>query len=195
MNYLAHLLLAGDDPQRQLGGFIADFVRGHVEILAQQYPSSVLQGIVEHRRIDSFSEGNPHFLTSRSRVSAQRRRVSGIIVDVAYDHFLSIHWDRFSSRPKSAFIQGVYRLLEENHELLPEKLREIAPRLIADDWLGSYRELWVLGVVFDRMSLRIKRTNSLGGALVEVEREYAGLEEDFLAFFQQAIAYIGENQS
>ncbi len=59
----------------------------------------------------------------------------------------------------------------------------MAPRMIAGDWLGSYRELNNLGLAFDRMSMRLKRTDALTGALHEVEREYDRLEADFLEFF------------
>jgi len=194
MNYLAHLLLAGDLPEHQLGGLIADFVRGRVESLARRYPAPVLQGIIDHRKIDSFTDAHPLFRQSRSRISPARRRVSGIIVDVVYDHFLSVHWERFSDYPRAAFIQSVYRLLEDNCALLPERLRLLAPRMIADDWLGGYRELAMIGRVFDRMSMRIRRSNNLAGALQEVEREYAGLEADFLAFFPQAVTYAGRGK-
>ena len=189
VNYLAHLLLAGDDPQHRLGGLIADFVRGRIETLAADYPAPVLRGIEDHRRLDSFSERHPAFLASRSRVSAERRRVAGIIVDVAYDHFLAIHWDRFSPQPRDDFIDAAYALLERHHRMLPERLQRIAPRMIADDWLGSYEELAVLGIVFDRMSNRLRRSNALAGALEEVERAYPRLEADFLAFFPEAMAY------
>ena len=194
MNYLAHLLLAGEDPQHRLGGFIADFVRGRAETLAVQYPAPVVRGIVEHRRIDSFSERHPRFRDSRARISPARRRVSGIIVDVAYDHFLSMHWARFCDQPRAEFIAAAYELLERHHGMLPERLQRIAPRMIAHDWLGSYGELEVLGVVFDRMSQRMRRSNSLAGALEEVEREYEKLEGDFLAFFPGAAAFVEDHR-
>jgi acyl carrier protein phosphodiesterase len=183
MNYLAHLLLAGENPEHRLGGLMADFVRGRIETLAQHYPEGVVQGIIDHRGIDSFTDTHPLFLTSRARISLQRRRVSGIIVDVAYDHFLSIHWSDFSNQSRIDFIQSVYCMLDEYADILPERLRAMAPRMIAGDWLGSYRELNNLGLAFDRMSMRLKRTDALTGALHEVEREYDRLEADFLEFF------------
>jgi acyl carrier protein phosphodiesterase len=189
MNYLAHLLLAGDNPQHQLGGFIADFVRGQLTTLASHYPGPVLKGIADHRKIDSFTDSHPVFYTSRMRVSPERRRVAGIIIDIAYDHFLSVHWDRFCATPRQEFISSAYRLLEENCDLLPERLRLIAPRMIDHDWLGSYRELRILGLAFDRMSQRMRRSNQLQGALVEVEREYQELENDFLRFFPAAMQF------
>jgi len=55
MNYLAHLLLAGENPEHRLGGLMADFVRGRIETLSQHYPEGVVQGIIDHRGIDSFT--------------------------------------------------------------------------------------------------------------------------------------------
>ncbi|MCG8427337.1 MAG: ACP phosphodiesterase [Chromatiales bacterium] len=181
--------MAGPVPEHRLGGLIADFVRGRIEMLAQSYPEPVLQGIIEHRKIDSFTDAHPLFLASRARISPSRRRVAGIIVDLAYDHLLSKHWQRFSDEPKAKFIQSVYQLLQDNHALLPERLQSMVPAMIAHDWLGSYEKLATLGLAFDRMSMRMKRTDALIGALGEVEREYEHLEKDFLAFFPEAITF------
>ena len=51
-----------------------------------------------HRRIDSFADTHPAFRRSRGRVSAARRRVAGIMVDMFYDHFLARHWGQFSGQ-------------------------------------------------------------------------------------------------
>lgn len=195
MNYLAHLLLAGDNPEHQLGGLIADFVRGRVETLAQYYPKPILKGVVDHRRIDSYTDAHPLFLQSRFRLSPERRRVSGVVIDIAYDHFLSVHWARYSDVSREAFIASAYQLLEENCINLPERLRKMAPYMIDGDWLGSYLELENIGIAYDRISDRLRRSNNLAGSLKEVEREYEGLESDFLGFFPQVMGFLKSTES
>ena len=62
--------------------------------------------------------------------------------------------------------------------------------MIKNNWLKSYRELNNLDEVFNRLSQRLKRTDALEGAVIEIEREYALLEKDFFRFFPEINAYI-----
>ena len=183
MNYLAHLLLAGNNTEHQLGGLIGDFTKGRIEALADVYPQEIVQGISLHRDIDQFTDGHEIFHRSRNRISRDRRRVAGIIVDVIYDHFLSLHWERFSPDPKHVFIQQFYKALSITEHELPPRLKKVAPNMIETDWLGSYEDLQTIAYVYDRIATRFKRPTNLAGAIEEVEREFEGLEMDFLEFF------------
>ena len=53
MNYLAHLLLADDEPESIIGGMLGDFVRGRE---AGRYSDGIRAGIRLHVRIDSFTD-------------------------------------------------------------------------------------------------------------------------------------------
>lgn len=188
MNYLAHALLAGADPDHRLGGLLGDFVKGPLVPAPAGLAPAVVQGIVLHRRIDSFADAHPAFQRSRQRISAARRRYSGIIVDLFYDHFLAVHWARYSEEPLEAFTAGVYALLAERP--LPERLAQILPRMRADDWLAGYRELAAVGRELDRIGEhRLRRSNSLGGAGSELALGYRDFEGDCLAFLPAALAF------
>ncbi len=189
MNYLAHALLASGPPQELLGSIYADFVRGTLSGLARNYPPLVLKGIGQHRKIDHFTDQHPLTLQSRRLFSPQRRRYSGIILDVLYDHYLHRHWDIFSDQPKRQFIKHIYDVLEQNAHTHPARVAQIAPGMITDDWLGSYADIEIIGFVLDRISGRLKRENSLRGSLEEIRVHYSALEELFLQFFPLVIEY------
>ncbi len=114
------------------------------------------------------------------------------MLDVLYDHFLNCHWSDFTDQPKRQFIDGIYLLLEQNAQTLPPKLAEIAPGMIANDWLGSYDDIDVIGMVYDRISKRIKRENTMSGGLKEVSAHYSELEQYFLRFFPLVMNYADE---
>lgn len=190
MNYLAHALLAGPDDDYRLGGLLGDFVKGPLANAGGHLPENVLAGIVLHRRIDSFADAHAAFRASRGRVSAERRRYSGIMIDLFYDHFLARHWASFSAQPLPSFAANVYTLLASQADLLPKKLAEILPCMRRDDWLGSYRELSGVSLALDRMAEhRLKRANPLGGAGAELAAAYRDFERDFLDFFPAALAF------
>lgn len=183
MNFLAHAFLAGDAPADQLGGLIGDFVKGP---LPAGLPAEVAAGVKLHRLIDVFAETEAAFGRSRSRVSAPRRRVAGVIVDMVYDHFLALHWGRFRAEPLGAFTSRMYRLMDTNAALLPPRLLEILPRMRESDWLGSYRSIDSTALALDRIGLRLRRENLLRGSGAELVADYAGFEADFFAFIAAA---------
>ena len=65
MNYLAHLLLAGDQPESVIGAMLGDFVRGRQ---AEQYSAGIRAGIRLHVRIDSFTDSHLIVAVSKARV-------------------------------------------------------------------------------------------------------------------------------
>ena len=186
MNYLAHLLLAEQSPEGWLGALMGDFVKGRLD---PSLGAVLRRGILLHRRIDSFTDAHPTHRASRDRIAGGRRRFAGIIVDLSYDHFLALRWGRHSAAPLDAFTARVYAALAGGRELLPPRLARIAPRMIAQDWLGSYRDLDALGAALDGVAARSRRGAPLAGAIEEVRRCYRGLGDDFDAFFPELAAH------
>lgn len=187
MNFLAHLRLGPDEPQQALGGLLGDFVKGPVA--AMELPDPVLQGIWLHRRIDAFTDRHPLVLRSKARVTEQRRRYAGIMVDMFYDHLLARHWTRFAEQPLAMFTARMYQAVLAQQALMPERARTVLVRMAEQDWLGSYAELQSLHMALDNMARRLRPGNHLPGAVVELEREYQGFEADFLAFMPEVIGF------
>lgn len=192
MNFLAHAYLAGDAPADRLGGLIGDFVKGP---LPAGLPPDIAAGVRLHRQIDVFADAHPAFLRSRARVSPQRRRVAGVMVDMFYDHFLALHWHRFDAEPLEAFTSAMYRLMAEHDALLPSRLAEILPRMRESDWLGSYRSAETTALALDRMALRLRRANPLTGSGAELRADYAGFEADFFEFIVAAQAFAVQHRA
>jgi acyl carrier protein phosphodiesterase len=191
MNYLAHLYLAGPEPEALLGALMGDFVKGP---LGERFPAGITRALALHRRIDVFTDAHPVTAESRARVTPARRRFAGIMVDLFFDHFLARDWEQHSAEPLDAFTGRVYALLDQHDAVLPERLRLIAPRMAQFDWLGSYAQTDSVHAVLDRMSLRITRKNPLAGAGAELEANYARFEADFRAFFPEVVRFAHENQ-
>jgi acyl carrier protein phosphodiesterase len=193
VNFLAHALLAGTDPGLRLGGVLGDFVKGP---LPAGLAPRVAAGVLLHRRIDSYAEAHPVFCRSRSRVSGERRRYAGIMVDLFYDHFLAAHWGRYCDQPLADFTRDTYALLLEHGPELPPRLARILPAMQAEDWLASYRSLDAVGLALDRIaSHRLSRPNRLAGAVEELAGNYGGLGRDFAEFFADALNYAARHRA
>ena len=186
MNFLAHLYLSDGSEDGLLGGLMGDFVKGPRD---DRYPPGIMRGIALHRRIDTFTDAHPVVLRSKARVSTERRRFAGIMVDMFYDLFLACDWGQYGAEPLNAFSRRVYELLTRRHDLLPDRLQRMAPYMIRGDWLGSYAHVESIGASLDGMSRRMKRENRLAGSIEELEASYADFAGDFGEFFPDLASF------
>ncbi|ROL65456.1 ACP phosphodiesterase [Pseudomonas protegens] len=189
MNYLAHLHLGGQRPGQLLGSLYGDFVKGRLQ---GQFSPEVEAAIQLHRRIDTYTDSHPLVTAALSRFSLTRRRYAGIVIDVFFDHCLARDWRHYADRPLQQFTADVYRALAAEPQL-PARLAQIAPYMAADDWLGSYREFAVLEQVLRGIARRLSRPEELTAAMVELERLYEPLSEDFRAFYPQLQAFAAQH--
>ena len=189
MNYLAHLHLGGQQPAELLGSLYGDFVKGPLD---SRWPAPVETGIRLHRKIDAFTDRHPLVLQAKSRFPSERRRYAGILVDLFFDHCLAANWQQYAEEPLACFTARVYQALGDEPGL-PGKLALIAPRMAAQDWLGSYREFAVLEQVLTGMSRRLSRPEGLAGGMAELAQLYQPLSEDFQAFYPQLQAFARDN--
>jgi len=180
VNYLAHLYLSEDSEAALVGNLMGDFVKGRPERL--DYPPAMLRGIVLHRRVDSFTDAHHVFRRSRERLDPPFRRFAGVIIDLAYDHFLARDWTVFSAEPLPAFAGRAYRALARHHRHLPPRLQRVAPIMAEQDWLCAYSQLEAVGRSLAGISRRFRRETPLPAAIVELERLYLELEADFHRF-------------
>ncbi|MCQ4313118.1 ACP phosphodiesterase [Pseudomonas stutzeri] len=185
MNYLAHLHLGGPRPGELLGSLYGDFVKGPLQ---GRWPADIEAGIRLHRQIDAYTDSHPLVLQAKQRFPSERRRYAGILIDLFFDHCLAAHWHDYAEEPLQQFTERVYQVLRDE-AALPDKLALIAPRMAAQDWLGSYRAFAVMEQVVAGMSRRLSRPEGLAGGVAELERLYVPLQQDFREFYPQLQAF------
>lgn len=176
MNFLAHALLAGDKPALVVGGVIGDWIKGP---LPGVLPDDLAKGVALHRAIDSYAESNPAFCRSRSRVSADRRRYAGVLVDVFYDHLLARNWGAIHNRPLDEYCAEVYRLIEDRLNDLPVSSHRALTLMAEEDWLASYAHIEGVADVLARMSRRARQPNPLAHGEQEFLADVEGFAGDF----------------
>lgn len=190
MNYLAHLHLGGAAPAQLLGSLYGDFVKGP---LAGQWPAEIEAAIRLHRRIDAFTDSHPLQAEARARFPRERRRYAGILLDLFFDHCLALNWTDYADEPLAQFTGRVYQVLAAE-PVLPGRLALIAPRMAAQDWLGSYTEFEVLNDVVRGMQRRLSRPEGLDGSMLELQRLYEPLMGDFQRFYPELQAFVVREQ-
>ncbi len=191
MNYLAHLYLAEDSDESLLGNLLGDFVKGR---LVDQYSPEILKGIKTHRKVDFYTDNNTKFLECKNLIHPNRRRFSGIIVDLSFDHFLAKNWSNYSDVALSEFANRVYALLLKNQDILPAKLMQRMPYMIGDDWLVSYKYIdtieLALNAMSRRLSRRFERAAVIKYGIEDIKDNYDELERKFSEFFPELIVFV-----
>ena len=184
MNFLAHLYLAPQDEEIRLGCFIADAVKGSHYL---DYSSKTQEGILLHRRQDSYTDNH---LAIRESVIALRpafRLYAGVVIDIYNDHFLAKNWERYSSVSLSDFAMESYRLIDKYEDILPEKTKEVFSYMKRNNWLENYKDIPFLKKVFLGMSRRTPFESNMEQAVTELEKQYDYLESQFHLFFADCI--------
>lgn len=187
MNFLAHALFAGNADADRIGGVLGDFVKGYL-------PAGLLPdlaaGVALHRAIDSYADRHPAFAASRARISPARRRVSGVLVDLFYDHLLARDWAIHGRGTLEDYSVELYALLENYSGPLPQQARDVATRMRTRDWLCSYRSVAAVGQAIDQMAVyRLRRANPLAGGIEEFLADREGFAADFSLFLPDALAF------
>lgn len=191
MNFLAHIYLSQDDPNITIGNFIADGIRGKDY---KSYPKDIQIGILLHRHIDTFTDAHPIVRQSTKRLHENYSHYSGVIVDILYDHFLAKNWSDYSNTPLPEYVDDFYKLLQDNIDILPERIQRMMPHLITDNWLLSYAEIDGIQHVLEGMNKRTKNRSGMHTATNELRAFYTEFETEFTSFFKELIIFTTEKR-
>jgi acyl carrier protein phosphodiesterase len=190
VNLLAHALLSGPDTEVRLGNLLADYLKGRDR---RSMSPAFLEGVRQHQVIDAFTDTHPIVSRSKARIRGYRH-VTGILIDVFYDHFLSLRWGHYSSEPLGAFTARLYAELGSHPIPLPDETQAILDQLIGEDWLGSYASIEgiedALGRISERLAARVGRDFELAKATSALLTNFDDLGRDFAEFFPLLQAYV-----
>lgn len=189
MNFLAHIYLSGNNDWVKIGNFMADSVRGNSYL---DYPDELRKGILLHRYIDTFTDAHPIYRKSKHRLHDKYGHYSGVIMDIAYDHFLAKNWSVYSYEKLEDYAENFYNLLRENYSVLTEKTKGMIPYMIARNWLVSYASIAGLEMILFQMDHRTKNRVNMHESIVEIQQFYTEFEEEFTLFFDELMQHCKE---
>ena len=184
MNFLAHLVLSPKEINFISGNLAADFLRGSDRKFISE---RVQKGISMHQFVDKFTDTHLLVKTSKNKIKNHFRLLSGVFVDVFYDHFLAKDFEHIANISLEEFCECIYETLEKNINVLPPRLQQLIPIMIREDILFSYRKLEGVQTALTRINHRITKKFSVKLAMVHFKNIYVSLENDFREFFPRLI--------
>lgn len=177
MNFLAHLVLAGEDENLRLGAMLGDFVRGKDAL--ETFEPEVQHGIMLHRRIDACTDALPEVAALLEWLQPPFRRYGGIIIDLAFDHQLAVRWREFSDVSLQDFDREVRDMLARHQPVLPERLLGFMRYADRRGLFAAYREESEILHSLRGVGRRLSRDNPLH----RVSEIWAGFEPRVSAGF------------
>ena len=186
MNFLAHLYLSGNDEQLLTGNFIGDYVKGKNFL---NYPGKIREGILLHRRIDTFTDAHPLFREVKLLFRKDFRLYSGVVTDLVFDHFLARHWHLYSNESLAQFARNVHTVLINHYFYLPSRVQGFLPVLIKNRRLESYAHLSGIYQALDIMSRYTSLPGKAGKAVEIMQNQVEFIASRFSPFMNALIAY------
>ena len=191
MNFLAHTFLSCQDEELLTGNFMADFISNNE---AKNLKPQLLSGVHLHKKIDSFTDQHDGVRDSIKLVRPSQGKYSPVVVDILFDYFLTKNWASYSNENMRLFTDRVYNILLNNQPFFPERLKDLLPKMIDDDFLMSCSNEDRLRKTFERVKRRAKFDNNFDKVHIDLAKYHDVLDSHFNYFFPHLIAHINECQ-
>lgn len=187
MNFLAHTFLSCKDPNLLVGNFMADFIGNKDK---QGLKLEILQGIELHKKIDHFTDHHPSVKEAVRVIRKSQGKYAPVTIDILFDYILTQDWHMYAISDLKEFTLSAYETLHSHLEHYPSTLKELLPRMIADDFLMSCATEERLVTTFQRVKRRAKFDNNFEGGHQVLFEHYDVLNNHFHQFFPDLIQEV-----
>lgn len=186
MNFLAHLYLSGDDDKLITGNFIGDYVKGNNFL---KYPGKIREGIILHRRIDSFTDNHVLFRAVKKLYRQEFGLYSGVVTDLIFDHILAANWEKYHPLTLRRFARKTHAILLKNLFYLPPRVQGFLPVLIKNRRLESYAHKEGIQQSLEIMSRYTSLPPGAQKAIDIMDENHLYIETHFTQFMNELIAF------
>lgn len=137
MNYIAHIHIGHHTQTSLLGNFLGDFVKGNI---SDKLPPCLATGVSMHRKVDIYTDQHSLVTSLRQKFPPSLRRVSGIVIDIVFDHCLLKQWHHFTQQTEWQVLERFYQQLSEFDGIEQANFNRLSASLLQDKWLSEYKE-------------------------------------------------------
>ena len=127
MNFIGHAFVSGSYDLFMAGHLLGDASNG---ALLEGAPDRLLKGVRAHHALDRFTDRHPAFMEGSSILSETGGRYGPVLMDVAMDYFLVLHWERLHDEIFSGFVDRVYDVLRMQASVFPGAMGKLAEGIV-----------------------------------------------------------------
>ncbi len=185
MNYLGHIYFSFGDFELALANLHGDHVKGKD---LTHLPALLQKGAVLHREIDFFMDNHPINKDLKKILQTDLPKVSGIAIDLYYDHLLAKNWTLFHLENIDHFLEKVYQSFEvhiQQHSY-PQHFKLFVEQLNQYRWLNHYAIEHGLDRMSHGVSRKLSFDNKLTEGLAVFKRYETEIERSFNVYMMDA---------
>jgi acyl carrier protein phosphodiesterase len=187
MNFLGHLYFSNNDLELMHANLLGDSIKGSN---LSKFPEIIQRGVRLHRATDNYIDTHPAVKELLSKLHEPLPKVSGIAVDLYFDHLLAKNWSSFHGVHLSQFVEAFYTATPKHHSFESKQYKFMIAKMKDMNWLYNYRTHEGLTYACSGLSKRISFDNLLHKAPdVYLENE-ALITDTFHRFMAEAIPYF-----
>jgi acyl carrier protein phosphodiesterase len=187
VNYLAHIHLAHLTQTSMLGNFLGDFVKGSD---LSHLTFEIQQGIKLHRSIDTFTDSHEQVLYLKQRFPRSIRRMSGVVIDIYFDHLLCRYWHQFTDLSMDIVLPKFYAELASYRLKVEGRYKAVEKSLLQHRWLADYAKRDTCMRAFYQIEKRLHHRISFAAqASQHLNAHHNEIEEKFFSFYPDLIKH------
>jgi acyl carrier protein phosphodiesterase len=192
VNFLAHFHLAWPDEGLVAGALEGDYYKGP---LRDTIAEPLARGIKLHRAIDAYTDDHPVVVELRQQFPKDLRRYSGIVIDLAFDHYLSQCWQQYASVPLPQFNQNVLAVLHDQRHQLSESAQRMHLRMEQYSILTRYTDWQMVSASARRVGERFRRGNPFLDLEPSIVPLRSTLQHAFDQFYPDLVDFCAEKRT
>lgn len=166
-----------------------DFIKGSK---LSYYPAIVQKGVKLHRAIDFYIDNHKKVLSLKNKLSTDLPKISGIAIDLYFDHLLAIQWSEFKPEPLENFTKAFHNHEFDTNNFENKHFLFLIEKMKSDNWLANYQFSHGLDFACKGLSQRISFSNQLYNApeifttfRSEIKATFDDFMTDAIPFFKQ----------
>ena len=161
MNFLGHLYFSNNNLDLMVANLFGDFCKGKSYL---SYPLQTQKGVLLHREIDSYIDNHAEVVAVRKRLHGILPKVSGIAIDLYFDHLLAKNWHKFHKLPLEDFLAMFYKHTLSINGTYPDEFLHFITKLRDSRWLNHYPSPFGFQKSCEGVSHRLSFENELKNA-------------------------------
>ena len=183
MNFLGHLYFSNNNLDLMVANLFGDFCKGKSYL---NYPITVQRGVLLHREIDFFIDNHAAVRSVRKKLHAPLPKVSGIVIDLYFDHLLAKYWHLFHDLTLVDFLSLFYKHTLSIKSTYPDKFILFTEKLRESKWINHYSSTFGFQKSCEGVSRRLSFENELKNAPTLIRPHEVDLFETFKIYMNDA---------
>ena len=149
--------------------------------------TSLHEGIILHRRIDQFIDSHEAVVNLNRKLYDKLPRVSGITIDIVFDHLLALEWKNYHHENLHTFLDNFFHYSNQEKHILPSPYVTLLERLQTHQMLHQYHDEQVIDRIANHLNSKLSFESELPHSRAVYHHYQTEFKHAFQAYMKDAV--------